>query len=216
MKILPKKYKKIQFFIQKIYILFFVCTFLFFSNLSTMAFCKDNYTLKELYDAKKKAFALYNTGDNDGALAILEEIDKSDWDENILIVLANIYEDKGEINKSISILSQLSAINPKFYKAYYNSGCLLLKKKDYELAIENFKLCLKYNKDFAWANYNLGCVYFELGEYKKAKKYFIRAINQKNNEKNFYYNLALTYKKLNQEKHATKILETYNKLKENQ
>ncbi len=125
---------------------------------------------------------------------------------------ANIYEDDGDDNKAISYLNQVIRMNPKSYKAYYNLGCIALKKKDYKLAIQNFKLSSQINRNFAYSYYNLGFSYMQLEDYDSAKKNFIKAISLAPEEKDFYYNLALVYKKLGDEKNAQKILDAYNKM----
>ncbi len=184
--------------------------FLFFSITNAYGF--EYYSQKQLKDSRDKAFALYQTKQNDQALEILNKIPKIQQTEEMLIITANIYEDNGDDAKAINYLNRAIRLNPKSYKAYYNLGCIALKKKDYKLAIENFNLCAKINKNFAYAYYNLGCCYLQTQDYKAAKKNLIKAISLAPNEKDFYYNLALAYKKLGDEKNAAKILDAYNKM----
>ncbi len=164
----------------------------------------------EELDIKSQAFALYNTNNQNEALELLNSLSTEQKDSEVFVIIANIYEDKKEINKAIENLNKALLINPEYYKAYYNLGCIFLDKKAYELAEQNLLLSIKYNKDFAYSYYNLGTLYLKTGDYKKAKKNFLKAIFLKNNEKYFYLNLAYTYKNLGKEKEAKKLIEIYN------
>ena len=174
------------------------------------AFLNTNKAWADDIDVKAEAYALYNTNNINEALKLLENLPLEQKDEEVFVLIANIYEDKKEINKAIENLNKALLINPEYYKAYYNLGCIFLDKKAYELAEQNLLLSIKYNKDFAYSYYNLGTLYLKTGDYKKAKKNFLKAIFLKNNEKYFYLNLAYTYKNLGKEKEAKKLIEIYN------
>ena len=161
-------------------------------------------------DVKTEAYALYNTNNINEALKLLENLPLEQKDEEVFVLIANIYEDKLDLNKAVENLNKALVINPEYFKAYYNLGCIFLNKKAYELAEKNLLLAIKYNKDFAYSYYNLGTLYLKTGDYKKAKKNFLKAIFLKNNEKYFYLNLAYTYKNLGKEKEAKKLIEIYN------
>jgi len=161
-------------------------------------------------DIKAQAYALYNTNNGKEALKMLEGLPLEQKDEEVFIVIANIYEDRGDIDKAVENLNKSIIINSKYYKAYYNLGCIFLNKKAYELAEKNLLLSVKYNKDFPYSYYNLGTLYLRKGEYEKAKKNLIKAIYLKGDEKDFYLNLACAYKFLGKEKEAKKLLDIYN------
>ncbi len=162
-------------------------------------------------DIKTEAYALYNTNNLNEALRLLENLPNEEKDEEIFVLIANIYEDKLNIDKAVENLNKAIIINPEYYKAYYNLGCIFLNKKAFELAESNLLLAIKYNKDFAYSYYNLGTLYLRCGKYEKAKKNLIKAIYLKNDEKDFYINLAYAYKFLGKEKEAKRLLEIYNK-----
>ena len=174
-------------------------------------FAEEFYSEKDVLDAKTNTFALYNFSQKDEALIILDKIPKKYMTEEMYIVKANIYEDKGDIRNSYNSLNLALQINPKSYKVYYNLGLLAYKESDINLAIDNFNKSVKYKGDFAYSHYNLSLCYIKLNDYKKAKRELIKAIEIEPN-KNFYYNLAYVYKKLNKEKDAKKILDSYNKM----
>ena len=165
----------------------------------------------EIFDIKQNAFALYNTNHINEAYTLLEKIPLEKRDYETLIILANIEEDNNQINKAIKTLKSAVQKNPAMYKAYYNLGCIYMKRKIYSFASENFELAIKYNKKNPYLFYNLGCAELSIGDFNKAKKNFIKAIYLKNDEKDFYYNLAYANKKLNKEKEAKKIIDFYNK-----
>ncbi len=180
---------------------------LFFTPFSVFA---QELTGDDIFDIKRNAFALYNTNHINEAHELLDKIPDNKKDEETCLILANIEEDKGNIDKAITLLNASIVKNPEFYKAYYNLGCIFMKKKVYSLAVDNFELAVKYNKENPYGFYNLGCAYLNTGEYKKAKKNFIKAVYLKGDEKTFYYNLAYANKKLGKEKDAQKIIDYYN------
>ncbi len=205
MTILTENTLNSKYFIRTIICVFLLC-------FSQFAYGLEYYSQKQLNDLQNKALALYKTKQNKEALEILTKIPKVQQTEEMLIVTANIYEDSADDNKAVNYLNQAIRMNPKSYKAYYNLGCIALKKNDYKLAAENFKLSAQINKNFAYAYYNLGFCYMQLEDYELAKKNFIKAISLLPSEKDFYYNLALAYKKLGDNKNAQKILDEYNKM----
>lgn len=171
------------------------------------SYSKDETNVK---DIKAHAYALYETNNKIEALKLINTLPVNLKDEECYVIIANIYEDWGKLNLAIEYLNKAILTNPKYYKAYYNLGCIFLKKKAYALAEDNLKLAIKYKNDFAYSYYNLGCVYLNVKDYKNAKKNFIRAITYKNDEKDFYLNLAYANKMLGKEKEAKRILDIYN------
>lgn len=180
-----------------------VCLFAGLLNASP-AFCADDI------DVKTQAYALYNTNNGTEALKLLNNLPLDKKDEEVFVIIANIYEDRKDVDKAVENLNKALIINPEYYKAYYNLGCIFLEKKAYELAEKNLLLAIKYNKEFAYSYYNLGTLYLRTGNYEKAKKNLIKAIYLKNDDKDFYLNLAYAYKFLNKEKESKKMLEIYN------
>ena len=164
----------------------------------------------DIFDIKQNAFALYNTNHINEAYEMLNKIPNDKKDEEIYLILANIEQDKNNEDDAIKNLELAIQKKPEFYKAYYNLGCIFMKKRIYPVAIANFELAKKYNKENPYIFYNLGCAYMNAGEFKKAKKNFIKAIYLKNDEKTFYYNLAYVNKKLGKEKDSKKIIDFYN------
>lgn len=187
---------------------FLYLIFIFF--VITSASIAKELTGDDIFDIKQNAFALYNTNHINEAYEMLNKIPNDKKDEEIYLILANIEQDKNNEDEAIKNLELAIQKKPEFYKAYYNLGCIFMKKRIYPVAIANFELAKKYNKENPYIFYNLGCAYMNAGEFKKAKKNFIKAIYLKNDEKTFYYNLAYVNKKLGKEKDSKKIIDFYN------
>lgn len=190
-----------------------VILILFFSTFCAKAFCGQTLTDKEILDIKNEAFALYSTDNKDEALETLRKIPSSRRGEDVFLIEGNIFEDIGERGSAIESYNKAISIAQKDYKAYYNIGCILLKKKAYALAEENFKLSIKCNKEFPYAYYNLASCYIAQNEYTKAKRALVKAVSLKGDEKDFYFNLAYCYKMLGNDKAAQKIIDSLNKIK---
>ena len=82
------------------------------------------------------------------------------------------------------------------------------------MALDEFKLAVKYKNDFSYGYYNIGCAYLKLKKYSQARYNFFRSLNLRANEPDVYYNIAYTYKKQGKEKQAQTYLDLYNKMME--
>ena len=163
-------------------------------------------------EIKQEAIALYKTANYSASLEKFSLLSADEKDENVFLLMSNIYQELGKDNKAIQYLNKALDKNYTFYKAYYNLGCIFAKKKSYLLASNNFEFTIKYNKNFAPAYYNLANCQMKLKNYEGAKKNLIKALNIEPNNKNYMYNLIYCYKELNQTKQAKKLLKTYNSL----
>ncbi len=185
--------------------------FLFF--LVQNSFASELYSDKDILDIKNEAFALYSTNNKKEALEVLNRIPQNRRDEDVFIVIGNIYDDLNQRGIAVENFNKAVNISKKPYKAYYNIGCILLKKKSYDLAEKNFKMSIKCNKEFSYAYYNLASCYIATQQYSKAKRQLIKALSLKADEKDFYINLAYCYKMLGDNKAAQKIVDSLNKVK---
>ncbi len=188
-----------------------IILFLFFLIQNVQAY--EPFNDKDILDIKNEAFALYSTNNKKEALEMLDRIPQNRRDEDIFVVIGNIYDDLGQRGIAIENFNKAVSVSKKPYKAYYNIGCILLKKKSFELAQENFKMSIKCNKDFAYSYYNLASCYIANEQYSKAKRQLIKALSLKADEKDFYINLAYCYKMLGDSKSAQKIIDSLNKVK---
>ena len=187
--------------------------FTFLLLISALIIFSPNKASADELSIKSQAYVLYNTNNLDETLKLLNSLPDDEKDEEVYVIIANVYEDKNNVDKAVENLNHSLRINPEYYKAYYNLGCIFLCKKAYNLAEKNLLLAIKYNKDFAHSYYNLGTLYIKTGDFDKAKKNLLKAIYLKNDEKDFYLNLAYAYKFLGKEKDAKRFLEIYNSSK---
>jgi len=163
-------------------------------------------------ELKKQITVLYNTNKLKEAYQLISKIPEEERDSEIWLLAANITQDYGRDMDTIFLLQKAISTDETNYKAYYNLGNIYLKEKKYNTAIENYKLSIKNNKEFAYGWNNMGLAYLGLEDFAKAKSAFMRAISYKSSEPDFYYNLAFTYKKMNKKKQAEKMLNIYNTL----
>ena len=50
-----------------------------------------------------------------------DEISSSDKkDEEVYVIIANIYQDRKDVDKAVENLNKALILNPEYYKAYYN------------------------------------------------------------------------------------------------
>ena len=190
-----------------------VILILFFQISCQSVFSYDVMSDKEILDIKNEAFALYSTNNKEEALQMLNRIPQNRRDEDVFVIIGNICDDLGQRGVAIENFNKASQVSSKAYKAYYNIGCILLKKKSYELAQKNFKMSIKCNKDFPYAYYNLASCYIAQEQYTKTKRQVEKAIYLKADDKDFYINLAYCYKMLGNDKAAQKIIDSLNKVK---
>ncbi len=168
--------------------------------------------LEELTELNQQAIALYTDNNLDESLACFSKIPEKMRTPEIWLLMGNILMDKGKKDEAAFMYGRAVLTDSTFYKAYYNLGCIYLADDKFNMAIEQFKLAVKYNINNPYTHYNLGCAYIKAGELKKAKYSFIKAVELKNTVPDFHYNLAYVYKKLGKDKQAKIYLENYNKL----
>lgn len=188
---------------------------IFFSLLCLLLLSQNCYAEDNFQETKRNIKVLYNTNRLKEAYQLISQMEENMRDAEIWLLAANITQDYGRDLDAVYLLQRAISSDPKYYKAYYNLGNIYLKENKYNSAIQNYRKCVRYNPNFSYAWYNMGNAYFQLEEYGKAKSAYKKAIAITNNDADFYYNLALTYKKLNKTKQAKKILDVYNKLKNN-
>jgi len=88
---------------------------------------------------------------------------------------------------------------------HYEDGKRYVKSQQYDKAVEEFELTLKYNPNHDQALEALGLVYGNLGMYEKALPYFEKAYSLKPEDKLYITNLAVTYEKTQHFTEAKKV-----------
>ena len=92
------------------------------------------------------------------------------------IKLANLYYEKGEFDKAVSIYKEALGIYKNDAGLINNLGAVLLAKSDYDGAIKYFKIAIQCSKDNVEPVYNLACAYAKKGDKASALKELKRAI----------------------------------------
>ncbi len=80
------------------------------------------------------------------------------------IKLANLYFEKGELDKAASVYKEALAVYKNDAGLINNLGAVLLAKSDYDSAIKYFKIAIQCSKDNVEPVYNLACAYAKKGD----------------------------------------------------
>ena len=174
-----------------------------------MLACAQSFAANDL---SKQATAFYSDNNFQQTLDLLLQIDENERSAQDWLLLGNLLDEKGEVENAIFMYQKAINTDEKYYKAYYNLANHYLADEKYNMAVENYKLALKYNKENPHVHYNLACAYIKLAELKKAKSHLIKAVTIKNDIPEIHYNLAFVYKSLGKDKVAQDYLNNYNKL----
>lgn len=172
------------------------------------------FSAQSFEDKKKEIIALYNSNSLDEAYQMISAVPEDERDAELWFLLGNLTQDFNNDVNAAFFLQKATILDPKFDKAHYNLANIYLKEKKYNSAINEYKLAIKYKKDFPYYHYNLGCAYLGQKDYKSARTEFHKAIKLKGDDASFYYNLAYSENKLNKKIEAQKSLDMYNKLKD--
>ena len=178
--------------------------------------CGICYAEKSLEEKKKEIIAVYNSNNTEEAYKMISKMSEDERDYELWYLLGNLSQDLNNDTNASFFWQKSITMNPEFDKAHYNLANVYLKEKRYNSAVKEYKLAIKYKKDFAYYYYNLGCAYLGLKEYKEAKSSFEKAIKLKSNVADFYYNLAFACKNIHDEKGMKMAIENYEKYKDNE
>lgn len=94
------------------------------------------------------------------------------------------------------------------FQFFYNSGVDAYSKKQYEKAIDNFKLAIRQKGLKPQVYYNLALTYQNIGDYDRAIANYHNFLEHNSNDYDGHYNLALIY--LSKE-NLTKAIELFEK-----
>ncbi|MCQ2739988.1 MAG: tetratricopeptide repeat protein [bacterium] len=164
-------------------------------------------------DLSKQATAFYSDNNHEKTLDTLLQINENERTAQDWLLLGNLLEEKGQVEETVFMYQKSISTDTKFYRAYYNLANIYLAQNKLNLAIENYKTAIKYNKSNPYIHYNLACAYIKQGKMKEAKSTLTTALTLKNDVPEIHYNLAYVYKSMNKAKLAQAYLDNYNKLK---
>lgn len=132
------------------------------------------YSIAECKNIKKTASYTENIAKaNDYYIKALEYAPDN---ISLYIIIGHNYANLEQYDDAISILNAAFLMNPKNEgDIFYELGCVYEQSKNYDLAIENFKTSLKYDKKgFSYEDYiniHLASVYKKTGQIKLYKQY---------------------------------------------
>ena len=167
-------------------------------------------------ELSKQATAFYSDNNFHKTLELLLQIDENERTAQDWLLLGNLMDEKGERDNAVFMYQKAINTDAKYYKAYYNLANIYLSEERYNMAIDNYKLALKYNKTNPFVYYNLSCAYIKQGKIRDAKNALIKAVTLKSDIPEVQYNLVYVYKELKKPKIAQIYLDNYNKLTQNE
>ena len=128
---------------------------------------------------------------------LLDIIDK--YPESFIAhkVLAEIYEDKKEYEKSADEYFRAIQLKENDYKTYINLANMLIKNNSNEQASEVLQKLLSIKPDYIDGTFLLGKIFYDEGKYKEAISVYNQSLNYNPSNYYLYYNLGMVYTRLN-------------------
>ena len=142
-----------------------------------------------------KALSYLNLGDTVSWLNTLKEgVEKYPSVEYFYSNLISYYNDKGSVNELLSFADDMLAKNP-LPIFHFVKGFLYQNMKNYESAINEYKVCIEQNPEYAGAYRNLGICYCQIAQDLSDATTNLdiksKAYKEKKEEITSYYRLAL-------------------------
>ena len=130
---------------------------------------------------------------------------------NRLSTLTNLFAVLMKLEKlelADEIISKAIASHPENEGLYFNRGLLLVKNKNWQMALASYDIAIEIKRDFAEAYSNRGNVLLEMGHLDSALENFEQAIKLKPEYAEAYYNRGNALKEL---RRLDAALESYEK-----
>jgi len=115
-------------------------------------------------------------------------------DPKIVVAIGQIYFRQNNYQEAIKAFEKAIKLNKNYVVAYSNLGYTYMSLREWDKAIQNFRIILKYpNLTSPHYVYNaVGWVYYEKNEFRKSIEELKKAIELKKNYAIAYYNLGLS------------------------
>ena len=144
---------------------------------------------------------IYEKLDNDSHALIHynNSININENEYQVYYLIGKLHLDNNRLLEAKKILNKSISIEPRYYKAYGALGKVEEESENLNLAIDNYKKSIEYNrkkKDVHIDYYRLASVYNIIKEYDNAKKSAKNSINIKRNYAPAYFELGIAEKAL--------------------
>lgn len=143
----------------------------------------------------------------------------------IFVAIGQIYFSQKNYQEAIKAFKKAIKFNENFVVAYSNLGYTYMALKEWDKAIENFRVIFNYPGITAphYVHNAIGWAYYEKNEFRKSIEELKKAIELKNNYAIAYYNLGLSLLGLenfdqafiefkNAAKHQPELVQAHNRL----
>lgn len=112
----------------------------------------------------------------------------------IFVAIGQIYFNQKNYQEAIKAFKKAIKFNENFVVAYSNLGYTYMALKEWDKAIENFRVIFNYPGIMAphYVHNAIGWAYYEKNEFRKSIEELKKAIELKNNYAIAYYNLGLS------------------------
>ena len=143
-----------------------------------------------------------------GAAPIIEDIIKEKKDVNLMMKLADAYENLRYYNSLIRTLRKILALTPEDIDTRLRLAEVLEKKGRLKEAIKQYEIVLpKLPQDEKIvAMKTIGYLSYQTGQKKKALQWYLKAAKYDKKDPNLYYNIGSIYDELKEPKQAEKYL----------
>lgn len=122
------------------------------------------------------ALALEKLGRQDDAIVALETVVARDnTHDQAYFFLAQAYWREGSLAEALVNVDRVLELQPISSGAHYLKGRVLLSKGETDKAVEEFKVAIGYDPDYAPGYIGLGLAFAEMGREEEAVNNFTRA-----------------------------------------
>lgn len=146
----------------------------------------------------------------DPNIATLEALAKQEpTNQEVLLTLANAYEQQGKPNEAIAVYNQLLALRPQDADLLSAIGAQWQKLGNFDQAKSTYLKALAINDKLPSAHYNLGIIYNELGLLNESAEAYKKALALDPANSDSQYGLAITLEKQRKYQEALDTYQSY-------
>lgn len=172
---------------------------------------KEKFVPKSVIDIYNAATDAYSSGELNKAESLYKEV--LEKDPNFFLAkfnLSNIFLEREEFEKAVSLLSELDDKFSYFFNADKKNllivkntlGIVYYSNGEYEKGLQQFNEIIEVDPNVHEPYYNLGLIYEKMDDLEKAKANFDKAISLKPDFADAYYHLGILNKLTKKKKQA--------------